>query len=96
MAAGLRPGKLAMSDERRLQVSVRAQTPARARPGDIVEVHGHRVGEAHRLGEILEVIGEPDHAHYRVRWEDDHESLFYPSNDATVTHVVRRRAKEQR
>ena len=52
--------------------------------GDVVEVHGHRVGEPARLGEVLEVLGEPGHEHYRVRWEDGHESIFYPSSDATV------------
>jgi hypothetical protein len=58
-------------------------------PGDLIEVHGHRVGEASRTGEILEVLGEPGHVHYRVRWEDEHVSLFYPSNDATVRHTVK-------
>ena len=55
-----------------------------ARPGDLVVVHEHKVGETRRLGEVLEVIGEPGHEHYRVRWEDGHESLFYPSHDATI------------
>jgi hypothetical protein len=49
-----------------------------------VVVHGHRVGEAERLGEILEVIGEPGHEHYRVRWDDGRESIFYPSSDTSV------------
>jgi Domain of unknown function (DUF1918) len=52
--------------------------------GDVVEVTGHRVGEAPRLGEILEVIGEGEHRHYRVRWDDGHESVYYPSSDATI------------
>ena len=53
-------------------------------PGDIVVVAGHRVGEAERSGEILEVLGEASHPHYRVRWDDGHESLYYPSSDSTV------------
>ena len=48
---------------------------------------GHRVGEAGRTGEILEVIGESGQLHYRVRWEDGHESVFYPSSDAVVRPV---------
>lgn len=62
-----------------------------AGPGDMLEVTGHRVGDAARAGEILEVLGEAPHTHYRVRWEDGKESIVYPGND---THVVaaRRRA----
>jgi hypothetical protein len=56
----------------------------RPKPGAVVEVHGHHLGEASRTGEILEVLGEAGQLHYRVRWEDGHESLFYPSSDATV------------
>jgi Domain of unknown function (DUF1918) len=52
--------------------------------GDIVEVGGHRVHEAKRLGEIVEVLGEAGHEHFRVIWEDGHESVFYPSSDSIV------------
>lgn len=64
-------------------MSARTQ-PGRARPGDVVTIEGHHVGEGRRSGEILEVLGEPGHEHYRVRWEDDRETVFYPSSDATV------------
>jgi hypothetical protein len=30
------------------------------------------------------VLGEAGHEHYRVRWDDDHESVFYPSSDSTI------------
>jgi len=53
-------------------------------PGDVVVVSGHRVGDHERLGQILEVLGEGDHAHYRVRWDDGAESIFYPGSDATI------------
>ncbi len=56
----------------------------RGQPGDIVIVEGHRVGESRRLGEILEALGTPGHEHYRVRWEDGHETVYYPSSDATI------------
>ncbi len=54
------------------------------KPGYIIEIHGHRVGDHPRLGEILEVLGEPGHTHYRVRWEDDREAIVYPAEDATI------------
>jgi chitodextrinase len=58
------------------------------KPGDVVVVSGHRVGERERVGEIVEVLGEPDHAHYRVRWDDGHDSIFYPSVDTIVRHAT--------
>ena len=54
------------------------------KPGDVIEVEGRAVGMPGRSGEILEVLGEADHPHFRVRWEDGHESIFYPSSDARV------------
>ena len=56
--------------------------PHRAQAGDLVTTAARRVGESGRTGEILEVLGDPGHAHYRVRWEDEHESVFYPGGDA--------------
>jgi hypothetical protein len=50
----------------------------------VIEIHGHRLGEKPRTGEILEVLGESAQEHYRVRWDDGHESIFYPSGDATI------------
>jgi Ala-tRNA(Pro) deacylase len=52
--------------------------------GDVVEVSGRRVGEAARLGEILEVLGPVEHRHYSVRWEDGHESILYPGETTSV------------
>jgi hypothetical protein len=60
------------------------QASSRAHVGDLVIVEGHRIGEARRIGEILDVLGEAGHEHYRVRWDDDHESVFYPSSDSTI------------
>ena len=59
-----------------------------AKPGDRVVVEAHHVGQAHRVGEILEILGAPDHEHYRVRWDDGTETIFYPSNDAKVERGV--------
>lgn len=52
--------------------------------GDTIVIEGHHVGESRRTGEVLEVLGEPGHEHYRVRWEDGRDTLFYPSGDATI------------
>ena len=61
-----------------------------AKKGDLIEIHGHKVGESARAGEILEVLGTGEHEHYRVRWEDGHESIFTPGSDAVVVrHAVK-------
>jgi hypothetical protein len=59
----------------------------KGKPGDRIVIESHRVGEAHREGEILEVLGEAGHEHYRVRWADGSETVFYPSSDARVEHA---------
>jgi hypothetical protein len=64
-------------------------------PGDVIAVSGHRVGEAGRMGEILEVLGEHGHEHYRVRWEDGSETIFYPSSDAVVSSSRTSREKKR-
>lgn len=67
-------------------------TGARAEKGDIVEVSGRRVGDPGRKGEILEVLGAAAAPHYLVRWEDGHESVFYPGEGTTIrTHAEPRR-----
>ena len=66
-------------------------TEQRARAGDLIVIHGHHVGESSRTAEILEVLGEPGHEHYRVRWEDDRETIYYPGGDARIQRAVGRR-----
>jgi len=53
-------------------------------PKDVVKTSGRHVGDAGRTGEIVAVLGEKDHEHYRVRWEDGHESMLYPSEGTTI------------
>jgi hypothetical protein len=54
--------------------------------GDRVLVESERVGASAREGVILEVLGMGEGVHYRVRWEDGHESVFYPSGGSlTIT-----------
>ena len=51
---------------------------AHAVAGDLLVVKAHHLGEPERTAQILEVLGEQGHRHYRVRWEDGRESLLYP------------------
>jgi hypothetical protein len=59
--------------------------------GDVVEITGHSVGDQPRTAEVIEVLGTGEQEHYRVRWEDGHESVFFPGDDAVVRHPRRRR-----
>ena len=56
-----------------------------AKVGDHIVIGGHRVGEASRNCEVLELRhpnGEPP---YMVRWSDtESEGLFFPGPDASV------------
>jgi hypothetical protein len=73
----------------------RTENGLRGRIGDLVVVEGHRVGQGRRIGEILEVLGEPGHEHYRVRWESDRESVFYPSSDSTIQKAEPRNKRKK-
>ena len=54
-----------------------------AKTGDRIVVESAHVGQPRREGEVLEVVrGEREH--YRVRWEDGHESIYFPSSDCRV------------
>jgi hypothetical protein len=52
-------------------------------PGDWLEVSG-LPGRAPRTGQILEVLGGEGHVHYRVRWDEQHESIFFPTEGVRV------------
>jgi hypothetical protein len=64
-----------------------------AEPGDVVVVHGHSTGDPERTGVILEVLGTSGHEHYRVRWDEEHESLFWLGSDATVRPGTRHKRR---
>jgi len=61
--------------------------------GDRVVLESERTGRAAREGEILEVLGAGEGVHYRVRWEDGHESTSFLSG-GSVTII--RKAKKTR
>jgi uncharacterized protein DUF1918 len=47
--------------------------------GDEVIEESERVGHKGRTGEVLQVLGSGDGIHYRVRWEDGRETVFFPT-----------------
>lgn len=54
--------------------------------GDELVVESLTLGGPTREGEILEVLGSGERTHYRVLWDDGHESVFFP---ASTAHAVR-------
>ncbi|HTP22317.1 MAG TPA: DUF1918 domain-containing protein [Solirubrobacteraceae bacterium] len=54
------------------------------RAGDWIECRGVH-GQAPRRGEIIEVLGREGHAHFRVRWDEEHESVVYPADGVIIT-----------
>ena len=58
-----------------------------ANVGDEIVVDAPHTGESARRGEVLEVLQRGGVVHYRVRWDDGHESVFFPSSDAHVVHL---------
>jgi RimK family alpha-L-glutamate ligase len=80
--------------ERRTEVEMEKTVHGKpARVGDEIVITGHSVGDAPRTAEILEVLGEAGHERFRVRWEDGHESIFFPADDATIHRPRRKTAK---
>lgn len=67
-------------------------TTQAARAGDWIEVNG-LPGRPVRRGQIREVLGEGEHVHFRVGWDEKHESLLYPTEGATIVHPAARRTK---
>ena len=59
------------------------QSTVDARVGDWLEAHGIH-GGAPRRGEVVEVLGSPGHEHYRVRWDEQHESIVYPADGVAI------------
>jgi Domain of unknown function (DUF1918) len=65
----------------------------KADAGDEVVVHGRHVSDEDRSGVITEVHGADGAPPYRIRWEDGHESMFFPSSDTLVTHHPAKQAR---
>ncbi len=60
------------------------QTAMMARVGDWIEARGLH-GQQSRRGEIVELLGSSGHEHYRVRWDEQHESIVYPADGVSIT-----------
>jgi len=50
--------------------------------GNEIVVDGRHLGDLPRTGEILEVLETGGVTHYRVRWDDGTDCIFFPSSDA--------------
>ncbi len=59
-----------------------------ARVGSAVMVDSRVPGRPPRAGRIVEVLGEQERPHYRVRWDDGHESVYYPGPDGHVASAA--------
>jgi uncharacterized protein DUF1918 len=55
--------------------------------GDVIEVSSRKVGTPPRRGTVTEVLDQ-QRPELRVRWEDGHETVLYPSGGST--RVVKR------
>ena len=60
--------------------------------GDQIEARGLH-GRPSRRGRVVELLGSAGHKHYRVRWEDEHESIVYPADGVIVTPGPARRGR---
>ena len=54
-----------------------------ARAGDWLEARSIYGGPPRR-GQIVELIGNPIHRRFRVRWDEAHESFVYPSDGVCI------------
>ena len=56
----------------------------RAKVGDRVVTEGVHVDSPRREGRVVDVTGQDGAPPYRVRWNDGHESLWFPGADSRV------------
>ncbi len=59
------------------------KTPAKAHVGDWLEARGIH-GETGRRGQIVEILGEAGHEHYKVHWDEQHYSIVYPADGVLI------------
>lgn len=64
-----------------------------ANVGDRLVVKSHHVGDPDREAVVLEVQGRNGQAPYKVRWNDGHESVFFPSSDCAVQQSQKKRSR---
>lgn len=63
----------------------KAHEPGDGEPkvGDWVQARG-LPGQPSRCGQITEMLGHGSHEHYRVRWDERHESILYPADGVII------------
>ncbi len=66
-----------------------------ARVGDLIEARG-LFGQPARRGQIIELIGQAEHQRYRVRWDEQHESIVYPADGVMIVHQQTRRTQARK
>ena len=71
-----------------MRATASLEVPMDAQIGDRITIDSNRVGGGQRRGEIVDIIAGAAGLHYRVRWDDGHETTFFPSSDATVQPVA--------
>ncbi len=54
-----------------------------AQVGDWVELRGIK-GQTARRGRIVELLGSGPHVRYRVQWDEQHESIVYPTDGVLI------------
>jgi len=59
------------------------QTASAAHVGDRIEARGLH-GRPSRRGEVVELLGSAGHEHYRVHWDENHESIVYPADGVII------------
>ena len=64
-----------------------------AKVGDRIAVESERVGLSPRVGKVLEVLSPGPGVHYRVRWADDHETVFFARAGNASVIAKRSRAR---
>jgi len=52
--------------------------------GDQIEARGLH-GRPSRRGKVVELLGCAGHQHDRIRWDDQHVSIVFPSDGVIVT-----------
>lgn len=67
-------------------------TKSSVRVGDLIETRG-LYGQPPRRGQIIELMGQDEHERYRVRWDEQHESIVYPADGVIVIHPKQPRAR---
>ena len=68
------------------------QTAHTAHVGDWIEARGLH-GQTARRGQIVELLGARGHEHYRVHWDEQHESIVYPADGVLITARRERRRR---